>query len=70
MDTKARKKLIVDLASERDELERQAGDREKHAQRLSGPQKNAAQLEARSLRQKAKEVGRRWAELTKEPKRG
>ncbi len=62
MDSKARAKAITQLAVERDELERKAAEREKQAQRLSGPQKNAAQLEARSLRQQAKEVGRR-AEL-------
>jgi hypothetical protein len=64
MDTKARKKLIAELASERDELERKAAEREKQAQRLQGGQKNAAQLEARSLRQKANAVARRWADLT------
>lgn len=66
MDTKARKKLIAELASERDELERKAAEREKQAQRLQGGQKSAAQLEARSLRQKANEVGRRWADLTED----
>jgi hypothetical protein len=59
MDSKARTKITAALAAERDELERRAAEREKQAQRLSGPQKNAALLEARSLRQQAKEVGRR-----------
>ncbi len=62
MDSKARTKVIAELAVEREELERKAAEREQQAQRLSGPQKNAAQLEARSLRQQAKAVGRR-AEL-------
>jgi hypothetical protein len=66
MDPKARKKVITDLAAERDELERKAAERERQAQRLQGPQKSAAQLEARSLRHQAKEVGRRWMDLTKE----
>jgi hypothetical protein len=65
MDTKARKKVLTELAADRYELERQAAEREKQAQRLQGPQKNAAQLEARSLRQKAKEVGQRRMDLTK-----
>lgn len=69
MDAKARTKLITELAAERDELERQAGEREKRAQRLSGAQKNSAQLEARSLRQRAKEVDRRWAELNEGQRR-
>jgi hypothetical protein len=64
MDAKTRKKLIAELASERDELERKAAEREKQAQRLQGAQKSAAQLEARGLRQKANEVGRRLADLT------
>jgi hypothetical protein len=66
MDTKARRKLIAELASERDELERKAAEREKQAQRLQGGQKSAARLEARGLRQKANEVGRRWADLTED----
>jgi hypothetical protein len=61
----ARKKIIAELAAERDELERKAAERERQAQRLQGPQKNAALLEARSLRQQAKDVGRRWMDLTK-----
>jgi len=63
MDSKAHTKVITQLAAERDELERKAAEREKQAQRLSGPQKNSALLEARSLRQQAKEVGRRAALL-------
>ena len=66
MDTDARKKLIAELAAERDELERKAAEREKQAQRLQGGQKNSAKLEARTLRQKANEVGRRWADLTED----
>jgi predicted nuclease with TOPRIM domain len=66
VDTDARKKLIAELAAERDELERKAAEREKQAQRLQGGQKNSAQLEARSLRQQANEVGRRWADLTED----
>jgi hypothetical protein len=65
MDSKARKKVLTEFAAERYELERQAAERERQAQRLQGPQKNAAQLEARSLRQKAKEVGQRRMDLTK-----
>jgi hypothetical protein len=62
----ARKKVIAELAAERDELERKAAERERQAQRLQGPQKNAALLGARSLRQQAKEAGRRWMDLTKD----
>ena len=62
----ARKKVIAELAAERDELERKAAERERQAQRLQGPQKNAALLEGRSLRQQAKVVGRRWMDLTKD----
>jgi hypothetical protein len=65
MDTKGRKKVLTELDAERSELERKAAEREKQAQRLQGPQKNAAQLEARSLRQQAKEVVRRRMELAK-----
>jgi hypothetical protein len=65
MDTKGQKKVLTELDAERSELERKAAEREKQAQRLQGPQKNAAQLEARSLRQQAKEVGQRRTELTK-----
>jgi hypothetical protein len=66
MNTKDRQKQIAELAAERAELERTAAEREKQAQRLSGAQKNSAQLEARSLRQKANEVARRWADLTED----
>jgi hypothetical protein len=65
MDIKGRQKVLTELDAERSELERKAAEREKQAQRLQGPQKNAAQLEARSLRQQAKEVGQRRTELTK-----
>jgi hypothetical protein len=63
MDTKGRKKVLTELDAERYELERKAAEREKQAQRLHGPQKNAAQLEARSLRQQAKEVIRRRMDI-------
>lgn len=67
MDAEARKKLIAELAAERDELERKAAEREKQAQRLKDDrQRSSAQLEARSLRQQANEVGRRWADLTED----
>jgi len=66
----ARKKVVTELVTERDELERKAAERERQAQRLQGPQKNAALLEARSLRQQAKEVGRRWMDLTKDKLHG
>jgi hypothetical protein len=65
MDTKGRKKVLTELDAERSELERKAAEREKQAQRLQGPQKNAAQLEARSLRQLAKEVVRRRMDIAK-----
>jgi hypothetical protein len=65
MDTKGRKKVLTELDAERSELERKAAEREKQAQRLQGPQKNAAQLEARSLRQQAKEVIRRRMDIVK-----
>jgi hypothetical protein len=65
MDTKGRKKVLTELDAERYELERKAAEREKQAQRLQGPQKNAAQLEARSLRQQAKEVIRRRMDIVK-----
>lgn len=65
MDTKGRKKVLTELDAERYELERKAGEREKQAQRLQGPQKNAAQLEARSLRQQAKEVVQRRMDIAK-----
>jgi hypothetical protein len=65
MDTKGRKKVLTELDAERYELERKAAEREKQAQRLQGPQKNAAQLEARSLRQQAKEVIRRRMDIAK-----
>ena len=65
MDTKGRKKVLTELDAERYELERKAAEREKQAQRLQGPQKNAAQLEARSLRQQAKEVIRRRMDTAK-----
>jgi hypothetical protein len=65
MDTKGRKMVLTELDAERSELERKAAEREKQAQRLQGPQKNAAQLEARSLRQQAKEVVRRRMDLAK-----
>jgi hypothetical protein len=66
MDTKGRKKVLTELDAERYELERKAAEREKQAQRLQGPQKNAAQLEARSLRQQAKEVIRRRMDIAKD----
>jgi hypothetical protein len=67
MDTDSRKKLIAGLAAERDELERKAAECERQAQRFkAGQQKSSAQLEARSLRQRANEVGRRWADLTED----
>jgi predicted nuclease with TOPRIM domain len=62
--TDARKKLIAELAAERDELERKAAERERQSQRLQGGQKNAALLEVRTLRQQANAVGRRWSDLT------
>jgi hypothetical protein len=65
MDTKGRKKVLTELDAERYELERKAAEREKQAQRLQGPQKNAAQLEARSLRQQAKQVVRRRTDIAK-----
>ena len=65
MDTKGRKKVLTELDAERYELERKAAEREKQAQRLQGPQKNAAQLEARSLRQQAKQVVRRRMDIAK-----
>jgi hypothetical protein len=65
MDIKGRQKVLTELDAERFELERKAAEREKQAQRLQGPQKNAAQLEARSLRQQAKEVVQRRIDLTK-----
>jgi hypothetical protein len=65
MDTKGRKKVLTELDAERSELERKAAEREKQAQRLQGPQKNAAQLEARSLRQQAKQVVRRRTDIAK-----
>jgi hypothetical protein len=63
-DADARKKLIAELAAERDELERKAAERERQAQRLQGGQKTAALLEVRNLRQQANAVGRRWSDLT------
>ena len=67
MDTDSRKKLIAGLAAERDELERKAAECERQAQRFKdGQQKSSAQLEARSLRQRANAVGRRWADLTED----
>jgi predicted nuclease with TOPRIM domain len=63
-DTDARKKLIAELAAERDELERKAAERERQAQRLQASQKSAALLEVRNLRQQANAVGRRWSDLT------
>jgi malate synthase len=60
----ARKKLISELAAERDELERKAAERERQAQRLQGGQKSSALLEVRNLRQQANAVGRRWSDLT------
>ncbi len=65
MDTKGRNKVQTELDAERQELERKAAEREKQAQRLQGPQKNAAQLEARSLRQQAKQVVRRRMDIAK-----
>jgi hypothetical protein len=63
-DSDARKKLIAELAAERDELERKAAERERQAQRLQGGQQSAALLEVRNLRQQANAVGRRWSDLT------
>lgn len=63
-DTDARKKLIAELAAERDELERKAAERERQAQHLQSAQKTAALLEVRNLRQQANAVGRRWSDLT------
>jgi predicted nuclease with TOPRIM domain len=65
METEERKKLIAELAAERDELERKAAELDRQGQRLKdGTQKRALLLEARSLRDQAKERGRRWADLT------
>jgi hypothetical protein len=67
MDTKERKKLIAELAAERDEFERKAAELDRQAQRLKdGTQKRSFLLEARSLRDQAKERGRRWADLTED----
>jgi predicted nuclease with TOPRIM domain len=63
-DTDARKKLIAELAAERDELERKAAELERQAQRLQAGRKNAALLEVRNLRQQANVMGRRWSDLT------
>lgn len=62
-DTDARKKLIAELAAERDELQRKAAERERQAQHLQGGQKTAALLEVRNLRQQANALGRRWSDL-------
>ena len=65
MDTTERKKLIAELAAERDEFERRAAELDRQAQRLKdGSQKRSLLLEARSLRDQAKERGRRWSDLT------
>jgi hypothetical protein len=67
MDSVSRKKLIAELAAERDELERKAAELDRRGQRLKeGAQKRSLLLEARSLRDQAKERGRRWADLTED----
>jgi hypothetical protein len=67
MDSVSRKKLIVELAAERAELERKAAELDRKGQRLKeGAQKRQLLLEARTLRNQAKERGRRWADLTAE----
>jgi hypothetical protein len=67
MDAESRKKLIAELAAERDEFERKAAELDRRGQRLKeGAQKRSLLLEARSLRDQAKERGRRWADLTED----
>lgn len=67
MDSASRKKLIAELAAERNELERKAAELDRKGQRLKeGAQKRQTLLEARALRDQAKERGRRWADLTED----
>ncbi|HWZ63880.1 MAG TPA: hypothetical protein VNX02_12735 [Steroidobacteraceae bacterium] len=57
----------MELAAERAELERKAAELDRKGQRLKeGAQKRQLLLEARTLRNQAKERGRRWADLTAE----
>ncbi len=71
-DQQARGRLIVELAAQRDELNFKAGQIEARAAMLNPSQDQEADkkalldIEARELRDQAREIGRRWADLTED----
>jgi len=72
MDAGAREKLKAELAATRDDLNRQAGELEKHAAKLDpykheeGDVKAFLESEARTLREEARKLGSQWTDLVED----
>jgi hypothetical protein len=70
MDIQARRRLMLELEAERDELNRRAGRLEHQAAGLDpnvdgqGETRKALVTDAAELRERAREVGRRWSDLS------
>ncbi len=71
MGAGAREKLKAELAAARDDLNRQAGELEKHATKLEsykeeGDVKAFLENEARTLREEARKLGSQWMDAVED----